>query len=425
MTKPAIDHRLLPETAVTGSSHQLVVGGCNLLQLASKYGTPLIVYDEQDIINRCQQVAAASDISAVYATKAFLCRALVQLIASSGIGFDFSTAGELEAVIAAGANPAKTVFHGNNKSLIDLERAIKVGVGRIVVDSNDELDRLESLYKQTKKQPKILIRITPGIGLDSHKHVATGLEDTKFGFTVSTGLADKAIKRAQSSAAVELVGLHAHVASQVLDLKSVQLAAEQIMTFAKPYKLPELSLGGGLGVAYTSSEVAPSLNDWLATIRSVAKKADFKGSIGVEPGRSIVAKAGVTLYTVGTIKRLKNLTTYVAVDGGMSDNIRPALYGSNYEAFLPRLAGSQRPQSVRVVGHHCESADIVVNDGWLPADLAIGDVLAVPVTGAYGYSMASNYNRTPKPAVVFVKDGKDKLVIRRETLADLQRLEDF
>ena len=419
----AINRRLLPETARIDAGGQATIGGCNLLDLAAEFGTPLFVYDEEHISRRCQEAVTGSSGLAVYATKAFLCRELVKLIAASGMGFDFSSAGELEAILGGGADMAKAVFHGNNKSSAELKQALKMGVGRIVVDSNDELDRLETLYQENQKVAKILIRITPGIEVHTHEYVATGVDDSKFGLTVSSGLADEVIRRAQASPAVELMGLHAHVGSQILDAGLFQRAAAQIIGFAKPYQLPELSLGGGLGVAYVSSEKAPDFKIWLAAIAQAAKEADFKAPISIEPGRSIVAQAGLTLYTVGTIKRLKGLRTYVSVDGGMSDNIRPALYGSQYEAFLPRAAGQERPQAVRVVGHHCEDGDIVVRDGWLPDDLAIGDILAVPVTGAYGYSMASNYNRTPRPAVVFVKGGQARLVIRRETLSDFERLE--
>lgn len=415
--------KLLPETARITSASQLTVGGCNLSDLAAEFGTPLFVYDEEHIVNRCREVAVASSGLAVYATKAFLCRAMVELIAGSGMGFDISTAGELEAVLSGGGDPAKIVFHGNNKSIAELKRALEVRVGRIVVDSDDELDRLESLYRQSRQVARILLRITPGIEVHTHEYIATGVDGTKFGFTVSTNLADQAISRAQKSSAVELMGLHAHIGSQILELAPFERAASEVISFAKTYELPELSLGGGLGVAYTAAETAPSLTSWLEVIAKAAKAADFKAPISVEPGRSIVARAGLTLYTVGTIKHLKNLKPYVSVDGGMSDNIRPALYGSRYEAFLPRSANDPRSQAVRVVGHHCESGDIIVRDGWLPKDLAIGDILAVPVTGAYGYSMSSNYNRTPRPAVIFVKDGQARQVIRRETLADFERLE--
>ncbi len=421
----AVDYKkLLPETMQVTSAGQLTVGGCNLSNLAAEFGTPLFIYDEEHIANRCREVVAASSGLAVYATKAFLCRAMVELIASSGMGFDISTAGELEAVLSGGGDPAKIVFHGNNKSITELKRALEVGVGRIVVDSDDELDRLEVLYRQSRQVAKILLRITPGIEVQTHEYIATGVDDTKFGFTVSTNLADQAIRRAQKSSAVELMGLHAHIGSQILELAPFQRAASEVISFAKTYKLPELSLGGGLGVAYTAAETAPSLTSWLEAITKAAQSADFKVPINVEPGRSIVARAGLTLYTVGTIKRLKNLKPYVSVDGGMSDNIRPALYGSRYEAFLPRSVNDLRSQAVRVVGHHCESGDIIVRDGWLPEDLAIGDILAIPVTGAYGYSMASNYNRTPRPAVIFVKDGQARRVIRRETLTDFERLEE-
>ena len=419
----AIDSKLLPKTAHINDDGRLSVAGCDLLDLASEYGTPLFVYDEEHIVQRCREVAENSSGLSVYATKAFLCRALVKLIAPSGLGFDFSTAGELEALLNADADIAKTVFHGNNKTKADLHRALEIGVGRIVVDSEDELERLEELYLENHRVAKILIRITPGIEIHTHEYIASGMDDSKFGLTVSSGWADKVIKRAQASPAVELMGLHAHVGSQVLDINLFQRAAQEIINFAKPYQLAELSLGGGLGVAHTAEEMAIAPQAWLAAIAQAAEASDFKAPISIEPGRSIVAQAGMTLYTVGTIKRLEGLRTYVAVDGGMSDNIRPALYGSDYEAFLPRAANRSRSQAVRVVGHHCESADMVVRNGWLPDDLSLGDILAVPVTGAYNYSMASNYNRTPRPAVVFVKGGRARVVIRRETLADFERLE--
>ena len=419
----AVAQKLLSLASETNADGRMKVGGCDLLDLAAEFGTPLLVYDEKHIVRRCRQVVETCSGQAAYATKAFLCRALVKLIADTGLGFDFSSAGELEVVLAGGADPAKSVFHGNNKKMVELRRALEAGVGRIVVDSDDELDRLEEIYKTSRQPARILLRITPGMEVHTHEYIATGVDDTQFGFTVSSGLAEAAIKRARKSPAVELLGLHAHVGSQILEMALFQRAAAEIISFAKPYGLAELSLGGGLGVAYTEKDAALEPKDWLAAINSAAKAAAFTAPISVEPGRSIVAGACVTLYTIGTIKRLKDLRTYVSVDGGMSDNIRPALYSSDYEAFLPRSATDDRPQAVRVVGHHCETGDMVVRNGFLPSDSAVGDILAVPVTGAYGYSMASNYNRTPRPAVIFVRDGRARLVIRRETLADLDRLD--
>ena len=420
---PAITQKLLPLTSETDAAGRVKVGGCDLLDLAAEFGTPLFVYDEEHIVQRCRQIVEGCSGQAVYATKAFLCRALVELIAGTGLGFDFSSAGELEVVLAGGAEPAKTVFHGSNKKMAELQRALEAGVGRIVVDSDNELDRLEEIYKAIGLQARILLRIAPGMEVSTHEYVATGVDDMQFGFTVSSGLAEKAIHRARKSPAVELLGLHAHVGSQILDMALVQRAAAEIISFAKPYGLAELSIGGGLGVAYTAKDVAPGPADWLAAINSAARSAAFTAPISVEPGRSIVAGACVTLYEIGTIKPLEGLRTYVSVNGGMSDNIRPALYGSDYEAFLPRAAADPRSQAVRVVGHHCETGDIVVRNGFLPSHTAVGDILAVPVTGAYGYAMASNYNRTPRPAVVFVRGGRARLVIRRETLADFDRLE--
>ena len=419
----AITQKLLPLTSETDAGGRIKVGGCDLLDLAAEFGTPLFVYDEEHIVQRCRQVVDGCSGQAVYATKAFLCRALVELIAGTGLGFDFSSAGELEVVLAGGADPAKTVFHGSNKKMSELQRALDVGAGRIVVDSDNELDRLETIYKASRRRAQILLRITPGMEVYTHEYVATGVDDTQFGFTVSSGLAEAAINRARKSPAVELLGLHAHIGSQILNTAFFQRAVAEIIGFAKPYGLAELSIGGGLGIAYTAKDTAPEPADWLAAINSTARSAAFTAPISVEPGRSIVGGACITLYEIGTIKPLKGLRTYVSVDGGMSDNIRPALYGSDYEAFLPRAAADPRSQAVRVVGHHCETGDIVVRNGFLPSDTAVGDILAVPVTGAYGYAMSSNYNRTPRPAVVFVRAGRARLVIRRETLADFDRLE--
>ena len=362
----AVSKKILSLTAEAGSDGRAKVGGCDILDLAAEFGTPLLVYDEEDIARRCRQVAEACSGQPVYATKAFLCRALVELVAANGLGFDFSSGGELEAVLAGGADPAKTVFHGSNKKTDELRRALAAGAGRIVVDSDDELDRLEELFKERRRPAPILLRVTPGMEVHAHEYVATGVEDTQFGFTVSSGLAEKAIGRALKSSAVELLGLHAHVGSQLLDVSLLRRAAAEIIAFAQPYGLAELSLGGGLGVAYTEKDEAPEISDWLGAINAAASEAGFKAPISVEPGRSIVAAACITLYTVGTIKRLEGLRTYVSVNGGMSDNIRPTLYGSDYEAFLPRAAGAERPLAVRVVGHHCENADIVVRTAFCP-----------------------------------------------------------
>jgi diaminopimelate decarboxylase len=269
----------------------------------------------------------------------------------------------------------------------------------------------------------VLLRVTPGVEAHTHEFIATGQDDSKFGFTVSSGLATAAVERAVASDSVELVGLHAHIGSQVFEVGAFARAVEVLADFAAPFGLAELSVGGGLGVPYVEGESAPSIAEWASGIRAVCEAAGVTATVSAEPGRAIVAAAAVTLYTVGTIKELPGIRTYVAVDGGMSDNPRPVLYGSGYETFLPRAVAAQRSRPVRVVGKHCESGDLLVREGWVPGDLAVGDVLATPVTGAYGHSMGSNYNHVLRPAVVFVADGDAREVVRRETFEDLVRRE--
>ena len=269
--------------------------------------------------------------------------------------------------------------------------------------------------------PRVLLRVTPGVEVHTHEFIATGQDDSKFGFTVKGGVADSAVRRASASTAVQLVGLHAHIGSQVFDVEPFARALDVLAAFAAPYDFPELSVGGGLGVPYVEGESAPTIGEWADAIHKACVRAGVTSEVTAEPGRAIVAAAAITLYRVGTIKDLPGLRTYVAVDGGMSDNPRPVLYGSGYETFLPRAGAATRPRVVRVVGKHCESGDVLVRDGAVPTDLAVGDVLATPVTGAYGYSMGSNYNQVLRPAVVFVSEGQARLVVARETYEDLAR----
>jgi diaminopimelate decarboxylase len=415
----ALPWDLLPDTASVGSAGQLTIGGCDTLGLAAEFGTPLFVYDEAHLRMRCREASTAFAGNAVYASKAFLCRAMARLAHGEGLAIDVSTGGEMHICLDAGVPADRLVFHGNNKSRRELERALDVGVGRIVVDSFDELDRLESLHEEGRKPPRVVLRVTPGVEAHTHHYVKTGQDDSKFGLTVSSGLAAKAVERAAVSRAIDLVGLHAHIGSQVFRVGSYAEALGVIADFARPFGLPELSIGGGLGVAYVEGEVAPSITEWAAILRHAASDLGIDASIWAEPGRSIVAQAAITLYTTGTIKELPGIRTYVAVDGGMSDNPRPVLYGSGYETFLPGRVTEDRSAQVRLVGKHCESGDVLVRDGWVPEGLTIGDIVATPVTGAYGHSMGSNYNKVLRPAVVFVADGDARLVVRRETLDDL------
>ena len=412
---------LLPDSAVVGDAGRLEIGGVDVIEAASRYGTPLFIYDEAHLRARCRAAATAFHGNAYYATKAFLCRAMAKLAHEEGMQLDVSTGGELFVALQAGVPASRLVMHGNNKSMSELREAMAAGVERVVVDSFDELDRLDQLRAEGFDPPSILLRITPGVEAHTHEYLTTGGDDSKFGFTVSSGAAAEAVRRAASSGSVDLRGLHAHIGSQVFRIDSFREAVREVARFAVPFGLEDLSLGGGLGVAYVEGEAAPDIPRWAEAIHAGCEEAGVRSRIMVEPGRALVAAAAITVYRVGTIKDLPGIRTYLAVDGGMSDNPRPVLYGSGYETFLPRSIHATRPTAVRVVGKHCESGDVLIPSGFVPADIAVGDCLATPVTGAYGHSMGSNYNKVLRPAVVFVQDGDARLVVRRETYEDLVR----
>ena len=420
-----VARHLLPDTAAVGADGRLSVGGVDLCELAGELGTPLFVYDEEHLRARCRQAVAAWGDGVAYATKAFLCLAMARLAHQEGMCLDVSTGGELHVALAAGVPPERLVLHGNNKSEPELRRALDAGVRRVVVDSFDEIDRLERLTAGTTRRQPVLLRVTPGVEAHTHEFVRTGQADSKFGFGLASGAAVAAVARLRSVPGVELVGVHAHIGSQVFRTGSFADAVEVLAGFFVPLDLPELCVGGGLGVAYVASEPVPTMADWARTVRGACDRAGIPAATRVtaEPGRAIVATAGLTLYRVGTVKDLPGIRTFVAVDGGMSDNPRPVLYGSGYEAFLPRAASAPRPRAVRLVGKHCESGDVLVADARVPGDLTVGDVVATPVTGAYGYAMASNYNKVPRPAVAFVSGGRATVVVRRETDDDLLRLD--
>jgi diaminopimelate decarboxylase len=416
---PPVPWYLLPDSASVGGSGQLLIGGCDTVELAAELGTPLFVYDEDHLRARCREAHDAFGDRAVYATKAFLCTAMARLAHEEGLGLDVASGGELHVCLAAGVPAHRLVFHGNNKSTAELRAALAAGVGRIVVDSFDELDRLDALVAGGFPAPDVLLRITPGVRAETHDFIATGQDDSKFGFTVSTGAAASAVERALASPSVNLMGLHAHIGSQVFRVDSFAAAIAVLGEFANPLGLPELVVGGGLGVPYVEGEEGASISQWSQVIAKATAEAGISAAVGIEPGRSIAAAAAITLYTVGTVKHLPGIRTYVSVDGGMSDNPRPVLYGSGYETFLPRSVSAERGLDARVVGKHCESGDLLVRDAKVPADLAVGDILATPVTGAYGHSMGSNYNKILRPPVVFCRDGDARLVVRRETYDDL------
>jgi diaminopimelate decarboxylase len=420
VSSEAVPAYLLPDNAgVTGG--RLAIGGVDLLDLAGEFGTPLFVYDEEHLRSRCREAVAAFGDGVAYATKAFLSQAMARLAWEEGMHLDVATGGELHVALSAGVPAGRLVMHGNNKSVPELEMALDSGVGRIVIDSFEEIERLERLVEAGRRAPQVLVRVNPGIDVHTHEYLQTGVPDSKFGFGVSTGDAHRALERVRASRAMELVGVHAHIGSQVFVADSYGKAIGALAPFVKSHDLGELSIGGGLGVAYVSGEKAPTITRWAESVKQACREHGIDARITAEPGRAIVARAAVTLYTVGTIKDIDSIRTYVAVDGGMSDNPRPVLYGSGYEAFLPRAVDAPREKSVRVVGKHCESGDVIVGEADVPAGIRVGDILCTPVTGAYGHSMGSNYNMVLRPAVVFVRDGAARLVVRRETYADLTR----
>ena len=334
------ERHLLPDSAAPGPDGRLRVGGLDLIDLAEEYGTPLFVYDEAHLRDRCRQAVAAWGDGVAYATKAFLCKAMAALAHQEGMCLDVATGGELAVALAAGVPAGRLVLHGNNKSETELAAALAAGVGRIVVDSFDEVTRLGKLTDRPAPgggRPKVLVRVTPGVEVHTHEYVRTGQEDTKFGFSVAAGAAAEAVAALELLPGVELVGVHAHIGSQVFDVGHFEQAAEVLGAFFAPLDLPELVVGGGLGAAYVNGERAPTQAEWAAAARKACAAAGVSPTVRItaEPGRSIAATAGMTLYRVGTVKELPGIRTYVAVDGGMSDNPRPVLYGSGYEAFLP------------------------------------------------------------------------------------------
>ncbi len=422
MSSSQLPPSLLPDSSEVLES-DVLVGGVSLLKLAQDFGTPLFVYDEATLISKLQEAARVFDDGVAFASKSFLCGAMAKLAVANGLCVDVATDGELDIVLRAGVDPQRIVVHGNNKSEGEILRAIEIGVHRLVVDSFDEIDKIRRLLRP-EQALSCLVRVTPGIEAHTHEFVRTGQEDSKFGFSVSSGDARRAINALQGIPGVLLHGVHAHIGSQIFDTIGFQEELKVLIEFTKGDRFSELCIGGGLGVAYVEGESAPSIEEWGAMVRSTAAQLGLDSSVKLtaEPGRAIVAQAGITLYEVGTVKELA-MRTYVAVNGGMSDNPRPVLYGSGYEAFDVSRPLAPRPREVRIVGKHCESGDVLVDQAWLPIETGVGDIISTPVTGAYGYSMASNYNRVPRPAVVFVKDGLARLVLRRETLDDLANLE--
>lgn len=420
MTKLPLDPTLVPDA----------IRAADLEALAERFGTPLFLYDEDALRQRCRTyVAAFGGGNVAYAGKAFLCTAMARLVADEGLHLDVATGGEQHVALHAGFPPARLVVHGNNKSDDELDAALLAGAGRVVADSSGELDRLEERSAALGVIPTVLVRTTPGVEAHTHEYIETGTEDSKFGFTVTDGIARDAARRVAASPALRFGGLHCHIGSQIqrLDPWSHAVAALALVADQLDAPVDELSLGGGLGARYLAGDPPLEIDEYAAALRAAVHDhwpARLPApKLLVEPGRSIAAPCAVTLYRVGTVKEIPGIGTYVAVDGGMSDNPRPVLYGAGYEAYLPARIAEDRPLHCRVVGKHCEQGDVIVADAALPAGVQRGDLLATPATGAYGYSMASNYNKVPRPAVVFLRGGEARLVVRRETFDDLVRLD--
>ncbi len=420
--RPRIPTHLFSSTMTVRSDGHLLIGGVAARTIAEEVGTPVFVYDEDHIRARLREAVAAFSGTIAYASKAFLCRAMAEIVAEEGVHLDAASMGEIYVALQGGVSPAKIVFHGNNKSTRELEYATSIGVGRIVVDSFDELERLNAL---TQEPIDIWLRLTPGIEAHTHEFIRTGQDDSKFGFNVGNGDADRAVQWVANHRNLRLRGLHSHIGSQIFRLESFSEEVEVVAEFVQRYQLEELNLGGGLGVSYLEEETAPSVVDWVKAVDQAATRLGLAGEtkLFLEPGRAIVATAGLTLYAVGTRKEIPGIRRYVSIDGGMSDNPRPVLYGSGYAVYAAERLFDLHDEEWSVAGKHCESGDIIVKDGLLPRDLRLGELLVTPVTGAYGYAMSSNYNKVPRPPVVFIGGGVMRVVVRGETLDDLVRLD--
>lgn len=428
-------HTLIyPVHSAHNAAGHLDIDGCDVVSLAQEFGTPLVIYEEKTLRDQCRRFVEAfssrtADSEIIYASKALPIVAVFQLVAEEGLSLDVASGGEYHTALTAGFPRDRIFFHGNNKSSWELEYALDNGVGTIVVDSLDEMALLEQLLQARGAKQRVLLRITPGIEAHTHEYIQTGQIDSKFGFSLAGGVALEAIGRAMESPSLELWGLHAHIGSQIFELEAyrgeIRVLAD-VMRQAKDrfgFDCRWLNAGGGLGIRYTEEDLPSTIDAYAEVLtRGVAEEMARVGlsvpRILIEPGRSVVAKAGLTAYTVGTVKELAGIRTYISVDGGMSDNIRPMLYGAKYEAMIANKAEQEPDTTVTVAGKHCESSDILVRDVELPSP-QVGDILVIPATGAYCYAMASNYNGNLRPAVVMVADGRARIIVERESLQDL------
>ena len=430
---------------ISFTNGELHLSGISAAKLAKDFGTPAFFIDEADFReraigwNKALRDEFGSHAGTVYyAAKAFISVAVAQWIKECGIGIDVCTGGELAVALAGGIDPAKIEVHGNNKSLSEIDRAVSVGVKTVVMDSLHEIDRVAAMARKHNKVQGVMLRLTPGIQAHTHESISTAHEDVKFGFSIASGAAWAAVQAVLAHPELELRGFHSHIGSQIFGTESFQLAADRLIALLAKYRdtyskeLPELDLGGGYGIAYLPEDDTLEPGEVMPALRSAVTAACEKHKlnipiISIEPGRAIVGPTTFTLYEVGTTKDVVledgAIRRYISVDGGMSDNIRPSLYDAQYHAVIAQRSSSVKAISSRVVGKHCETGDIVIRNIALPADIAPGDLIAIPATGAYGRSMASNYNHVPRPPVVAVKDGKARVIVRRENEEDLLALD--
>jgi diaminopimelate decarboxylase len=436
----ALSEGLLPDSASVSAQGHLELGGCDVVALAAEFGTPLYIYDEATIRNHARayrdglRTAYAGESLVCYAGKAYCAPWLVRVIDEEGLGLDVVSGGELFAAGVAGFPPERIYFHGNNKGEDELAQALDAGVTRVVIDNLEEVERLSRLATQRGKEQNVLLRVAPGVEAHTHAHINTGVLDTKFGLSIRTGAAETAARAIFDAPGLRLVGLHAHIGSQLFELEPYRQTIERVFDLASKltqslgFRLGELSPGGGFGMRYTAEDMPiPAAEITRAIADTVCDAARRSGlselpKLTIEPGRSIVGQAGVAVYRVGSVKDITGVRTYVAVDGGMADNIRPTAYGAKYTPVLANRMGEEARSEVAVAGKYCESGDVLVRNARLPLP-RVGDLVAVPGSGAYHLAMASNYNLSLKPAVVVVRDGQARLVRRRETYEDLLRAE--
>lgn len=434
-----VNPALWPVGTHRNDAGELVVGGAGVCELAAQYDTPLYIIDEADFRARAAGFRDAFDSWTVYyAGKSLLTRTIARWVAEEGLSLDVTTMGEMQIALSGGMPPQRLAFHGNNKSEHELRFAVEQGIGRFVVDSFTEIERLEAICQELGTTVRALVRVTTGVEAHTHEYIATAHEDQKFGLSIASGQALTALVRCHSSAEIELRGIHSHIGSQIFETHGFEVAIRRTMRLAQQFctatgvQLPELDLGGGFGIAYTEAD-QPLAIEQLASAFKEMVALECRGfglaepHLSIEPGRAISGPAGVALYSVGTIKQVEleggRGRVYVSVDGGMSDNIRPALYAAEYSAVLANRVSAAEPVLCRVVGKHCEGGDILIRDVFLPRDLQLGDLIAVPGAGAYARSMASNYNAIPKSPVISVRDGQSATLLRRETLDDMMRLD--